>query len=340
MNPRISVIMPVYNSEKYIKKSINSVLNQTFKDIELIIINDGSKDDSELIIKDIAKNDHRINYYEIANSGSAVARNVGLEHAKGEFIAFVDSDDYIDVDMFNILFNKTKELDVDIVSCSYERIFSDTIKKEVTFLNEGYYDKNMLQEKLYPNIFSAKSLHDEMPKTMWTKIYRRKLIEENDIRFIPELKMSQDVIFTTKCLLYCNSFYYLPNEKLYKYMHNEASRTNTYLKNAWKILKNNYVQLVNMSEQFSQYPLKKQLPYALVRNSMTAITNEGKSDENISKEERIQSIKRVVLDVELQEALLNITTENISFIRKVLVILMKKRKVNTIYYLAKLYNLK
>lgn len=317
--------MPAYNSEKYIEKSIQSVLRQSHKNLELIIINDGSIDRTKTIIQNLQKHDKRISYYEIKNSGSAVARNVGLEKARGEYLAFVDSDDYIAEKMFETLITYSKKYNSDIVSCSYEWVYSKFTKPEKTYLAKGYYDKSKLIKEIYPEILSTKSLNDKIPKTMWTKIFRKDLITRNKIRFTPELKMSQDLIFSIKCLLTSNSFYYLPDDKFYKYISNENSRTNTYLENAWPILKSNSEQLELISKRFSEYNLNSQLPYALLRNAMTAIANIGKNKD--LKRQR-NELKNILNDIELRKALIAIDPSELNIIRKLMFYLIKYKKVN------------
>lgn len=330
--------MPAYNSDKYIRRSIESVLSQVYKNIELIIVNDGSIDDTKSIILSYQKIDERIKYFEIENSGSAVARNVGLDNCTGEYIGFVDSDDYVDQNMFNVLIKKAEEYSCDIVSASYEWIFPNKNRLEKTYFPEGYYDKKRLVSTLYPNIFSSVSLKDIVPKTMWTKIFKRSLIEEKQIRFVPELKMSQDLIFSVKCMLNAQSFYYLPDEKLYKYMSNKDSRTNTYLKDSWKVMKSNYNQLKIMSNQYPEYNLESQLPYALLRNAMTALANEGRSGKDTSIGQKINSIKDIVNDNELIEAIGKINDTEFSKTRQLLTKLIINKKTIILYVSSKIYN--
>jgi|SRR5699024_8511258 len=130
---KLSIIMPAYNSEKHIKSTIKSILNQTHATFELIIINDGSRDGTEKIVKEYQKQDERIKYYSIENSGSAVARNVGLKHVTGDYIGFVDSDDLIDQYMYEVLLNHATDNNVDIVGASYEKIEGTQVIPEKTY---------------------------------------------------------------------------------------------------------------------------------------------------------------------------------------------------------------
>ena len=118
--PKISIIVPVYNVEKYIERCLKSLVNQTLQDIEIIIVNDGSQDKSEEIIEKYVKENHnKIKYYEKSNGGLSSARNYGIEYATGEYIAFLDSDDYVETNMYEEMYNLAKKENADMVECDY-----------------------------------------------------------------------------------------------------------------------------------------------------------------------------------------------------------------------------
>jgi len=122
MSDKISIIIPTYNAERTIARCVNSIQEQTYSDLEIIIVNDGSKDSTERIVHLLKKNDERIKLITIPNGGVSHARNVGIENATGDYITFVDSDDYIDSDMYECLLEVAKEYDVKIVHCSYKNV--------------------------------------------------------------------------------------------------------------------------------------------------------------------------------------------------------------------------
>ena len=118
---RISIIVPVYNVEKYLKKCVDSILGQTFTDFELLLIDDGSTDNSGSICDELAKTDNRIKVIHKENGGLSDARNIGIEVAKGDFIGFIDSDDYIDEDMYAFLYNNILKYDAELSMCEIGR---------------------------------------------------------------------------------------------------------------------------------------------------------------------------------------------------------------------------
>lgn len=170
-NPILSVIVPVYSVEKYLEQCINSILQQTFTQFELIIIDDGSPDNSSIIADAFASKDQRISVYHLNNEGVSVARNYGLRKAKGQYIAFVDSDDWLEPNMFDMLIYNVKLYDADMVKCSYKNVFPDgktEIKKFKIKQNKGQspYILNAL------NGDGIKAVFNDL-LVVWNAVYRR-----------------------------------------------------------------------------------------------------------------------------------------------------------------------
>lgn len=338
---KISIIMPAYNTELHIEKSIASVLNQTHQNIELIIINDGSVDNTEKIVLKMQKKDDRIKYFKIQNSGSAVARNVGLKNVEGEYIFFLDSDDYIENYLLETLLSKMLLYNCDIVGCSHVKIYSNKSIPEKTFLKEGFYDKKKMKTHIYPSLIADPSLTKGLvPKTMVTKLYKKDLIARNKIEFVPKMRMGQDTVFTKKCMFYAESFYYLPDIKGYNYVHNKTSRTQTYLNNAWEILKESNKQSMQLNQIFPEYKLETQIPYELVSNAMTSIVNVSLHENSVSKAEKINEIKNIVFDKDLQLALDKISFNELNLVRKIFATFMKRKKIYLLYLAIFLYKRK
>lgn len=188
MNPKISIIVPVYKVEPYIHKCIDSILNQTFKDFELILVDDGSPDNCGNICDEYAEKDKRVVVIHKKNGGLSSARNAGLDIARGEYIGFVDSDDYIESDMYELLYNICVENMCEIASCSSIIYFPDR-----TVVNGGHgliiHDKfnamkTMLEGELYDEV-------------VWVKLFKKSVI--GDIRF-PLGRIYEDTAFTYKLI--------------------------------------------------------------------------------------------------------------------------------------------
>jgi glycosyltransferase involved in cell wall biosynthesis len=212
---KLSIIVPVYNAEPYLRRCIDSILAQTFTDFELILVDDGSPDNCPAICDEYAEKDPRIVVIHKDNGGISDARNAGLDIAKGDYIGFVDSDDYIDAEMYEKMYNAAIMHDSDIVSCTYERIdisrgkrsvsisISDNILTSGNNILEDYYSKTKWL------IFTA----------VWNKIFKKELFD--NIRF-PKGKIYEDEYITPDLYSICGNTYIM-KDPFYKYVCNEGS---------------------------------------------------------------------------------------------------------------------
>lgn len=205
---KVSVIMPIYNVETYLHRSIGSLLRQTLDDIEIILINDGSTDGSWNIVENYHNQyPEKIKCVTIENSGAAHARNIGLKMAEGEYIGFVDSDDYVDRTMFEKLYNLAKKDFADITTCGYYRIdYKDVQKRDVA-----------ARKCFGKSIYEAPSLLTNNVPYIWNKLFKRSLIEENGISFEEDLHIFEDLVFTFKLFLHANRISRV-SEPLYNYI--------------------------------------------------------------------------------------------------------------------------
>ena len=179
---KVSIIVPFHNVEKYISKCLTSLIYQSLEDIEIICINDASTDDSKNIVQHYMENDERIILLNVENmSGQSYARNLGLEVASGEYIGFVDSDDWVELDMFERMYNKAKSIDSDITMCQAQ-LYDD---KEQTFYTNDYYSLKSL-EKYGDKVFTPEETKDEILNinvVLWNKIYKREFLQNTLVKF-------------------------------------------------------------------------------------------------------------------------------------------------------------
>ena len=196
--PKVSIIIPIYNNEKYLMESIDSVLNQTFQDFEIISINDGSTDNSLKILEEYAKKDSRIKIVTQENKGAGSARNEGLKLAKGEYLAFLDGDDFYNLDFLEKMLKKSIDTNSDIVICRANRF--DTETGETSKINYSL-KTNFLPEK---DVFSYKDIPDKIfniaQNWNWNKVFKRDFIEKNNIKF-QEIYRTNDLYFTCCALV-------------------------------------------------------------------------------------------------------------------------------------------
>lgn len=211
MKIKVSVIVPVYNVEKFIDKCLNSLVKQSLKEIEVIVVNDGTKDNSQKIVdKYVKKYPDKIKSYIKENGGQGSARNYGLKKASGEYIGYVDSDDFVEKDMYKKLYNKAKENNYDIVVCGNYNVSEDYQNKNIdAFINNYNTDLE--------NIFFGKM-------AVWNKIYKRDILIKNKLEF-KEKVWYEDLAFTLKAIMNSNTFAFI-DEPLYDYLIREGSTMN------------------------------------------------------------------------------------------------------------------
>lgn len=219
----ISVIVPVYNAEKYIRETIHSILNQDFADFEILLINDGSKDKSLEICNELALKYPQIRVFEQKNSGVSAARNKGLLEARGEYIAFADADDLLEKDMLSTLYNCAKEYNADVVSCGAGLVEDGKIIKEEYGTNTiKVYDSN---EAL--KFFLA---GNRVNIGVWTKLFKKDLIK--DITFLKDKRINEDKLFIFEALMKANKFVVYDVTK-YLYCKREGSATTKVFDARW-----------------------------------------------------------------------------------------------------------
>lgn len=207
-NPKVSIIIPTYNVEPYLLKCLKSIADQTYNNIECIIIIDGATDHSFDIAKDFCKHDNRFNVYWQENAGSGPARNNGIEKATGEYIMFVDPDDYIDNNYVEQFVNYQELLNVDFITST---------KKSLFYSPKGILKKTYIHNITYENINGKNNVRNNFIRLTkmnlvggpHCKLYKREIINRNNIRF-PDLRRSQDIVFNLQYYNYINNLVIIP----------------------------------------------------------------------------------------------------------------------------------
>lgn len=248
-SPNFSIVVPVYNVEQYLEKCINSVLSQTYQDFELILVDDGSKDSSGMICDRFAQQDARIKVIHKQNAGVSVARNIGIEQAKGKFICFIDSDDWIEKTYLQQANDEISDFDILFFGSMWH--YEDGSSRSLSARPGQYRYKSheaiihLLENDIYVNYFGF----------TWNKIFRRDIIEKFDIRFIESLAISEDEVFT---LAYCNHIHSLRiiEAPLYHYLWKSQGLTHKIRKaNEWLLLADSFLNLINgiQCEKLARY---------------------------------------------------------------------------------------
>ena len=211
MNELVSVIIPVYNTEKYIKRCIKSVINQSYKNLEIIVVDDGTTDTSGAIADAFLEIDNRIQVIHKMNEGVAVARNIGIDISKGQYVVFLDSDDCIDKNMIEVMLNKALETDSQIVVCGIKQIFE-----------EKFSDIKVCEHELTcsTNKMGPFFLNDSVAYSSVNKMYKKQLLHK--IRY-PKLRMCEDAVFLRNLYKNCSRVTLLPECFYYNYQRDDSA---------------------------------------------------------------------------------------------------------------------
>lgn len=264
---KVSIIVPIYNVEKYLSKCLNSLITQTLKDIEIICINDGSTDDSLSILQEYVQKDCRIKIINKENEGQGVARNIGIKVATGVYVGFVDPDDFVQTDMFEKMYNQAVELDSDIVICDFVKqnettrkiekfkFFKKAITPTKTQTIKIEQNKNIALGELYKTLLVS-------PNYSWNRIYKRELIQKYNIEF-SICKSFEDCSFIFKTHNYADRISYI-NKPLYSYTIRRSSTSRDYsdLLSIYEDIAD-FVKTINRAELY-----KINLSYFIVMNSV------------------------------------------------------------------------
>jgi len=212
MEIKVSIVVPVYNVEKYLERCLDSLINQTLKEIEIICVNDGSKDNSDKILEKYSQKDNRIKIINQENSGLSAARNTGMNYVKGEYIGFVDSDDWVDIDFYEKLYNAAKKNDCDIAVADFIRQHPKKQKRRLNITEEKVYET---AEEKY---LICKTYREGC---VWNKIYKTEFLKNIDLKFVVGMYY-EDRDFTARSLYFSKKLVTVPGT-YYRYFVNPKS---------------------------------------------------------------------------------------------------------------------
>lgn len=298
MKPEISIIVPIYNMENYLERCLESLLSQTIQNIEIITVNDGSTDKSLKILQQYEARDKRIIILNQSNSGVSASRNKGLQHAKGDYIGFVDPDDWIDSNMYENLLYTAIENTADVVMCSYVREFGTHSKAKVFDVPEKLiYKDDEVKEKVLRRLVGPLNEEVRNPElldawgTVWSKLYRAELLITNNVLFtdLSVIGTNEDSLFNIQALYHAKTFVFL-NEPYYHYWRlNTSSVTSGYKPN----LKEQWLHLYSIIEQFLA---EKQLQehYYTALNNRKCMNIMGLGLNTISKNHPSSALKKII----------------------------------------------
>lgn len=323
MNDKVSIIVPIYNVEQYLKKCIDSILEQTYTNLEVLLIDDCTKDKSGQIAKQFEEKDSRCRYIKREkNGGLSAARNTGMKYATGKYICFIDSDDWLDKNYIKVMLGKIKEDDADIVVCDYWMAY-DTKKIRANSL-EQLTDDCTIQEKVA-----------YIRNHTWTKMFRKEFFEECGLNFPEDIKRAEDIGIIIPLLTYAREIS-IVNEPLYYYRQRDNSLSNEkkekkinlefYDKTVENMLKNandkysleiEYHAIIEMMYGKTMLMLKHNYSFKEIKNHLRAF---DKHFKNWKKNKYIKKTNR------LKRIFIKIAGLKLVFLLKIMVVINEKRK--------------
>lgn len=340
LQPKVSIIVPVYNVEKYLSRCMDSLMNQTLEEIEIILVDDGSPDSCPTMCDDFAALDSRIKVIHKQNQGLGFARNSGLEIAQGEFIAFVDSDDFVDIHMYEALYNKANELKLDTVYCCFNSVDKkgnihpiEEISDEITFDSRSDIDGFLL------DMIGSETncvVDRKYQMSVWRAIYSKNIIDKNNIRFCSEKQfISEDIIFHIDYLQKVSKIGLLP-EAFYYYCDNisVSSLSKTFREDRFE----RYVILykeICVRFPFDGVTSRSQRLLIGYTRSLVFIL----SDYEITFQKKTEILKRICYDTIWDEINNEYDYSRLPFYQKLVLYLILKKQIYPLLFLSSLKNI-
>lgn len=327
-NQLVSIIIPFYNAEKFIDTTIESILNQSYENLEVLLINDGSTDSSKAVASKYIASDNRIKVYDKENGGPSAARNYGLEKVTGDYIMFIDSDDYVEPNMVKIMVNLMQD-DSQMGMCGYNIIRDKKIiTKRVP--KPCWCSQNELFEN-YGILFEQAFI-----QYLWNKIYVVELIKENNIRFDESIRLGEDIIFNLEYLRNVGHISII-DKALYSYIkYNDESITKKYNPNLYKTWNHIFTKIKNVLSEFNAYNINLTTIEDLYLKRLVACVN-NLFLKNAPKEKAviIREMEIIAKDDELLQSHKLNNSNNIK--NKIILWLLKRNMYEVIYHGAKFY---
>lgn len=337
MTPLVSIVVPVYNVEKYLQRCVKSLTEQTLRQIEIILVDDGSTDSSGKLADEFAALDKRISVLHKQNGGLGSARNAGIDAAKGEYISFIDSDDWVDVTMMERLYNRAVKDNSDIVSCGYQYLLNGKVYRVAAPVQPaGSYTGDEVKEQfLFPLIGLEKLYSDEKGAEDFnatSKLYRLSLIKESNIRFLSErVVINEDYLFNIQLLLLVKTLSVV-EETPYFYESHNASLSRRYRPDFWETRK----KVLNDLEAFLKEKglwerCEKRLNNSRINSAIEAISKESAPTHEATLSQRLKKIRQILRDPILTPLLKSCKTDGMSRKGHFVIFFMKHRMALALY---------
>ena len=321
----ISVIVPIYNVEKYLKNCIESVINQSFSDFELILVDDGSKDKSGEICDKYSENDKRIKVIHKENGGLVSARQAGIRLAEGEYIFNLDGDDSIESDTFETVYEIIKNTGADIISFSYRQCRNNGCDNIIGDpVSEGLYEKNDIKEHIFPKLLTDGNM-EHMTYFLSGKVVKRELLIKYQLDVSTKISLGEDLCCTFPCYLQAEKVY-ISKKAVYLYTERDDSLSkdfNTRQLNQLEIVIDTLKNMAIIKPEDFESQIARYCAYMCF--AILAAAAEGNHFKSLKK------IEECILDSTLITQLQEAEFQNITIKSKISVFLIKRKRIRTAF---------
>lgn len=327
MVPKVSIIVPIYNVEKYLSRSIESIQRQTLRDIEIILVNDGSVDNSLGVCKEYQSKDNRIKVIDKPNGGVSSARNKGLDVATGEYIGFIDPDDWIEPEMYEKLYQQLRVTDADVCMCNYVIEYNGNFTPKLLDIKKDILEGQEIVSDIVANMIGNASLNSGSQTIIGSVcrlVIKRDIIDQNNFKFELGMPLMEDLIFCIQ--LFLKSKRVTINRNMYyHYMINSNSAVTSYRSNRFDLLMKVYQRLEELLTDANVYPIVKQrLNNRYITMIISVLANEVRRENKKHFKDKISFIKWLCKDAKLKNVLKEANTNNCTIRKKLILGALKK----------------
>lgn len=336
---KVSIIVPVYNTSLFLDKCLESITRQTIKELEIILINDGSTDNSLEICKAYEAMDKRIILIDQKNRGLSAARNTGVQAATGEYIGFVDSDDWIEPDMFEKMYLQAAQSESEVCICDYK---VNNVEEEISVsldIEKDIIEKDDLFNLLVLNIIAPKDFNSNsknIAACVWRMLIKKEFLEKNNILFVEGITFMEDIIYSLEVYSKCNKVA-ICREYLYHYMYNSNSITIGYKNNCMELNVKVFERMKEiLKEEYDYSLIEKRMDIRYINMSISSIVNEVGKNNPKTLSEQVKSIYKICNDDMLKKILSDLEMKGNRLRKRATLFAMKYRMGISLYLYYKL----
>ncbi|MFR0541197.1 glycosyltransferase [Lactobacillus delbrueckii] len=333
MSPQVSIIVPVYNVDKYLQQCVESLVNQSYHNLEIVLIDDGSKDTSGQVCDYFAEKYKEINVFHKANSGLGLTRNYGLERINGEYVTFVDSDDYLQQDAIQRLVDGLDDGKNDTVIGGFTKVTDEGKELYTETYPEEVVDNGQVYSHLFNRMLgSSPDEHDSIKPSVWNALYSVKLIKTHNLRFVSERELiSEDIVWDSDYYRYSKSVKVITSSSYY-YRYNPTSLSQTYKPDRYERSIKFYKYMIDKT---SKTEIAKDAWLRQTKNLFVAVRTCFSQGTDRPFSEVRQSISEICEDVTLQNAIAEYPVNRLEWKQKIFIMLVKNKQAKILAFVAK-----